>query len=134
MFLPCLTILLSFFLASFTSDMHRDSLCAESYTALIILHWIPPEILGTIMLLWDMPIWLNVNFSSLVPGQLGKLQGAELKTAKLKFALSGRSLAHIRASLQAVAKMAVVDYLRNLMHAKHQNKVQNTSIHATGYK
>ena len=36
---------------------------------------------------------------------------AELKLAKLILARSGRSLAHIRASLQAVAKMAVVDYL-----------------------
>ena len=43
-------------------------------------------------------------------GQLGKLRGAELKLAKLILARSGRSLAHIRASLQAVAKMAVVDY------------------------
>ena len=43
--------------------------------------------------------------------QLGKLQGAELKIDKLKLAQSGQSLDHIRGSLPAVAKMAVVDYL-----------------------
>ena len=42
---------------------------------------------------------------------VGQMWGAELKLAKLKLARSGRSLDHIRASLQAVAKMAVVDYL-----------------------
>ena len=41
--------------------------------------------------------------------QLGKLWGAELKMTELKLALSEQSLAHIRASLQAVAKMAMVD-------------------------
>ena len=60
--------------------------------------------------------------------QLGKLWGAQLKIAKLKFALSGQSPANTRSSLQAVAKMAVVDSLRNLLHAKHQNEVQNTSL------
>ena len=34
---------------------------------------------------------------SLWPCQLGKLQGAELKINKLKLALNGQSLAHIRA-------------------------------------
>ena len=38
--------------------------------------------------------------------QLGKLGGGGVE---LKLALSGRSLAHIRVSLQAVAKTAVVD-------------------------
>ena len=41
--------------------------------------------------------------------QLGKLQGAELKIAEMKLALSGQSLGHISASLQAVAKTALVD-------------------------
>ena len=45
----------------------------------------------------------------LFPPQLGKLWGAELKIAKLKLVLSGQSLAHIKTSLQAVAKMAMVD-------------------------
>ena len=43
-------------------------------------------------------------------GHLGKLQGAELKIAKLKLAPSGASLAHIMASLKAVAKTAVMDF------------------------
>ena len=46
--------------------------------------------------------------------QLGKLRGAELKLDELILARSGWSLAQIRASLQAVAKMAVVDYLWNI--------------------
>ena len=33
--------------------------------------------------------------------QLGKLHGAELKIARLKLAMSGQSLAHIKALLQA---------------------------------
>lgn len=36
--------------------------------------------------------------------------GAELKIVELKLVPSGQSPADIRASLQAVAKMAVVDY------------------------
>ena len=51
--------------------------------------------------------------------QLGKLWGAWLKIAKLKFTLSRHSLAHIRASLQAVVKMVMMDFFRNLMHTKH---------------
>ena len=66
--------------------------------------------------------------------QLGKLQGVDLKIAKQKFALSGQGLAHIRASLQTVAKMTVVDFSRILLHRNHQNKVQNTSLHAIGLK
>ena len=66
--------------------------------------------------------------------QLGKLQEAELKIAKLKLALNGRSLTHIRASLQAVAKTAVVHFLRNLPCKKQQNKVQNASLHPIGLK
>ena len=54
---------------------------------------------------------------------VGQTAGAELKIAKLKFALSGQSLAHIMASLQAVAKMAILDFLRKFMHTKHQNNV-----------
>ena len=57
---------------------------------------------------------------------MGKMRGAELKIAKLKFMLSGQSLAHIGASLQAVAKTAAVDFLRIIMYTKHQNEVQNT--------
>ena len=41
--------------------------------------------------------------------QLGKVWGTELKIAELKLGLSGHSLAHVRAFLQAVAKAAVVD-------------------------
>ena len=65
---------------------------------------------------------------------MGKLWGAELKISKLKLALSGRSSAHIRALLKAIAKMAVVNFLRNIVHTKHQNKVQNTSSRAIGFK
>ena len=54
--------------------------------------------------------------------------------AKLKLAVSGQSLAHKMASLQAVAAKAVVDFLRNIMHMKHQNEVQNTSSCAIGFK
>ena len=44
-------------------------------------------------------------------GQLGKLREAELKLDELILARSGRCLAQIRASLQAVSKMAVMGYL-----------------------
>ena len=64
---------------------------------------------------------------------MDKLRGTELKIAKLKLALNERSLAHIRASLQAVAKTAE-DFLRNLLHTKHQNKIQNTSLNPIGLK
>ena len=53
---------------------------------------------------------------------LGQTAGSRAKIAKLKFALSGQSLAHIRASLQAVAKTAMVDFKRNIMHTKHQKR------------
>ena len=52
-----------------------------------------------------------VNPALLSLHELGKLQGAELKIAELKLALSGQSLAHTRASPGAVAKMAVVGLL-----------------------
>ena len=42
-----------------------------------------------------------VNPALLSLHELGKLQGAELKIAELKLALSGQSLAYIRASQQA---------------------------------
>ena len=45
--------------------------------------------------------------------QFCKLCGAELKIAKQRFALSGQSLAHIMALPQAVAKTAMVNFLRN---------------------
>ena len=55
---------------------------------------------------------------------MGKLWGAELKIVKLKLALSGQSPAHIRASLQAAAKMVVVNFYRKFMHRKHQNETE----------
>ena len=66
--------------------------------------------------------------------QLGKFQGAELKIAEPNLALSGQNLANIRGLLQTVAKMAMVDFLRNIMNTKHQNKFQNPSSHETGFK
>ena len=45
---------------------------------------------------------------------------------KLKFALSEQSLAHIWASLEAVAKVPMVNLLRNFMCTKHQKEVRNT--------
>ena len=59
---------------------------------------------------WQQDMW---------PHQSGKLGEAELKIAKLKLALNGQSLAHIRTLLQAVAKMAVVDFLKSLLFTKH---------------
>ena len=53
---------------------------------------------------------------------------------KLKVALSGQSPADVRTLLQAVAKMAVSDLLRNIMYTKHQNKGQNIFSHAIGFK
>ena len=73
---------------------------------------------------------MTCEWNFFATSQLGKLWGAELKIAELKLALSGQNLAHIRALLQAVAKMAVVDLFWDEMHKKHQNNVQNTSPHA----
>ena len=67
-----------------------------------------------------------------IPVQLGRLQGAELKIAKLKLALEWESSCP-RALLQAVDKMTR-DFLRNTMHSKHQNKVQNRSSTAIDFK
>ena len=41
---------------------------------------------------------------------VGQTVEAELKIAKLKLALSGQCLIHIRASLHAVAAIVVVDF------------------------
>ena len=68
----------------------------------------------------------------LCTGSVGQTAGTELKIGKLKLALGWLGPAHIGESLQAVAAMTLVDFLRN-MHMKHQNKVQNTSC-AIGLK
>ena len=60
--------------------------------------------------------------------------GSRAKKAKLKLALSKQGLAHVMVSLQGVAAMAVVDFLRDIIHMKHWSKVQNTSSYAIGLK
>ena len=47
--------------------------------------------------------------------------------------MSEQSLARIRASLQAVAKMTVEDFLGHYA-TMHQNKVPNTSSHTKGFE
>ena len=93
-----------------------------------------------LIFVWVFQIWwfcdfLCLNWPSLsikLKIQLGKLRGAELKLDELILARSGRSLAQIRASLQAVAKMAVVDYLWNIwrQNAYKAPEQGSSSLHA----
>ena len=64
---------------------------------------------------------------------MDKLWGAEQKISKAKISYEWANLARIRASLQAVAKMTMEDFLGHYA-TMHQNKVPNTSSHTKGFE